>query len=142
MPPIGVVDEDIGTVAPDRRRAAARPTSSRLSRSAPTQIDPAMNSGRFIFVLEIPPKFEHDVLAGRRPTVQINVDATAMTQAGNGAGYLQNIIAQEALSYRRTPRRSDGAADQSRRSRAVQSEPADPSGSTRSWRSSTTSRCW
>jgi ABC-2 type transport system permease protein len=58
-----------------------------------------MNSGRFVFVLEIPPKFEQDVLAGRRPTVQVDVDATALTQAGIGAGYFQSIIEQEALGY-------------------------------------------
>jgi ABC-2 type transport system permease protein len=65
----------------------------------PNEIDPGTNSGRFVFVLEVPPKFEFDVLAGRRPTVQIDVDATALTQAGVGAGYLQNIIEQEALGY-------------------------------------------
>jgi ABC-2 type transport system permease protein len=58
-----------------------------------------MDSGRFLFILEIPPKFERDVLAHRRPTMQINVDATAMTQAGNGSVYLQNIVTQEAQRY-------------------------------------------
>jgi ABC-2 type transport system permease protein len=65
----------------------------------PDEIDPGMNSGRFVFVLEIPPKFEQDVLAGRRPTVQVDIDATALTQAGIGAGYFQTIIEQEALGY-------------------------------------------
>jgi ABC-2 type transport system permease protein len=58
-----------------------------------------MDSGRLTFVIELPPKLEFDVLAGRKPTVQINVDATSMSQAGNGAVYIQNIIAQETLSY-------------------------------------------
>ena len=58
-----------------------------------------MNSGRYVFVLEIPPKFEQDVLSNKRPTVQIDVDATALSQAGVGAGYIQNIIEQEALGY-------------------------------------------
>ena len=66
-----------------------------------------MNSGRFVFVLEIPPKFESDALAARRPTVQIDVDATAVSQAGIGASYLQNIIAQEASSYLQ---RNEGSA--------------------------------
>ena len=63
------------------------------------QIDPAMNSGRFVFVLEVPPKFEFDALAGRQPTAQVNVDATALAQAGVGVGYIQNIIEQEASGY-------------------------------------------
>jgi hypothetical protein len=46
-----------------------------------------------------PPKFEKDVLASKRPTVQIDVDATALTQAGVGASYLQNIVEREASGY-------------------------------------------
>jgi ABC-2 type transport system permease protein len=58
-----------------------------------------MDKNRFVFVIEIPPKFEADLLASRRPSLQINVDATAMAQAGNGAIYLQNIIGREVLAY-------------------------------------------
>jgi hypothetical protein len=39
------------------------------------------------------------VLARRQPTVQVDTDATAMTLAGNGFTYLQNIITREAQSY-------------------------------------------
>jgi hypothetical protein len=42
---------------------------------------------------------EKDVLASKRPTVQIDVDATALTQAGVGASYLQNIVEREASGY-------------------------------------------
>jgi ABC-2 type transport system permease protein len=54
-----------------------------------------MNSGRLVFVLEIAPRFQADLQAGRPATLQLNIDATAMTQAGNGAVYIQQIIAQE-----------------------------------------------
>ena len=46
-------------------------------------------------MLEIPPSFQAGLLSGRRASVQLDVDATAMTQAGNGAVYIQSIIAQE-----------------------------------------------
>jgi ABC-2 type transport system permease protein len=39
------------------------------------------------------------VLRGRRPAIQLNVDATAMTQAGMGARYIQSIIAQELTAF-------------------------------------------
>ena len=96
---IGVVDEDQSELS--RRIAAAllEPYFEPAVEIRADEIDPEMNSGRLLFVIEIPPKFEHDVLADRRPTVQINVDATALTQAGNGSVYLQNIIAQESVSY-------------------------------------------
>ena len=54
-----------------------------------------MNAGRYTFILDIPPHFERDVLAGREPQVQLNVDATAMVQAGLGSGYADQIITTE-----------------------------------------------
>jgi ABC-2 type transport system permease protein len=51
-----------------------------------------MESQRFVFVIEIPPRFEKDILAGRQPSVQIDVDATAVSQAFNGMTYIQNVI--------------------------------------------------
>ena len=76
---------------------------SPISRSpvelAADQIDKALNSGDLVFVVEIPPRFEQDVLSGRRPSLQIDIDATALTQAGNGAVYLQEIIAKETQGF-------------------------------------------
>ncbi|MGJ5135908.1 ABC transporter permease [Bradyrhizobium oligotrophicum] len=59
------------------------------------EVERLMNSGRFTFVLDIPPNFQRDVLAGRKPSVQVNVDATAMIQAGIGSGYALQIINTE-----------------------------------------------
>lgn len=63
------------------------------------RVDALMDSGRFVFLLEVPPRFEADVLAGRRPTIQIAVDATAMSQAGNGAVFLREIVAREIARF-------------------------------------------
>lgn len=62
-------------------------------------LDTLMDGGRFVFVVEFPPRFEADVLAGRRPTVQITVDATAMSQAGNGAVFLREIVTREVARF-------------------------------------------
>ena len=62
-------------------------------------IDPAMDQGKYIFVIQIPPRFEKDVLAERMPTVQLLVDATALTQALLGASYLDDIFQTEAASF-------------------------------------------
>ena len=96
---VGIVDEDDSELSRRIAGAILEPYFKPAVEITADQIDPDMNSGRLVFVLEIPPKFEFDALAGRRPTVQIDVDATAVSQAGIGAGYLQNIIAQETLSY-------------------------------------------
>jgi len=104
--PVALVDEDHSELSRRIAGALLEPYFAPAVEIGADAIDRAMDSGRFLFVIEIPPKFEQDVLADRRPTVQINVDATAMTVAGNGAVYLQNIITQEALSY---AGRSEGA---------------------------------
>jgi ABC-2 type transport system permease protein len=51
-----------------------------------------MDNGLYTFILDIPLHFERDVLAGRQPAIQVNVDATAMVQAGLGASYIQQIL--------------------------------------------------
>jgi ABC-2 type transport system permease protein len=96
---VAIVDEDRSELSRRIGGAILQPYFKPAVEIAASEIDPGMNSGRFVFVLEIPPKFEFDILAGRRPTVQIDIDATAVSQAGIGAQYLQNIIEQEALSF-------------------------------------------
>ena len=70
-------------------------------------IDRSMDAGLHTFVLDIPPNFQRDVLAGRSPALQLNVDATRQSQAQTGTGYIQNIVNDEIRSfvqrYRTTP---------------------------------------
>jgi ABC-2 type transport system permease protein len=96
---VGIVDEDDSELSRRIAGAILKPQFKPAVQLTANEIDPGMNSGRFTFVLEIPPKFEQDVLANKRPTVQVDVDATALTQAGIGATYFQTIIEQEALGY-------------------------------------------
>lgn len=55
-------------------------------------IDRLLDAARYTFIVDIPPRFESDVAAGRHPTVQVNIDATAAMQAGIGSAYVQQII--------------------------------------------------
>lgn len=92
---IGIVDEDQSEFSRSLLGAFGPPLFKVSKRIAASEIDTEMNSGRLVFVLEIPPKFQADLLARRQTALQLNIDATAMTQAGNGAVYIQQIIAQE-----------------------------------------------
>jgi ABC-2 type transport system permease protein len=56
------------------------------------EMQDAMDKGLYMFTVAIPPRFERDLRAGRNPSVQVNIDATAMQQAGIGAGYIRNIV--------------------------------------------------
>jgi ABC-2 type transport system permease protein len=62
-------------------------------------IDPGMDKGEYTFVLDIPSGFQRDVLAGRVPSIQLNVDATLMSQAFTGSGYIQQIVAGEVNEF-------------------------------------------
>jgi len=96
---VGIADDDHSVLS--RRIAAAflPPYFQKPQPIAERDIVPAMNASRFTFVVDIPPNFERSVLAGRRPTVQLDVDATAMVQAGLGSGYAQQIISSEIENY-------------------------------------------
>lgn len=59
------------------------------------QIDEVLDSGRYTFVINVPVGFQADVLAGKQPELQVNVDATAMSQAFMGAGYMGRIFQRE-----------------------------------------------
>jgi ABC-2 type transport system permease protein len=72
-----------------------------------SEVEDAMDRGRFMFVVTIPPQFESDLRAGRNPELQLNIDATAMQQAGIGSNYIKNIVNDRTASFLR---RSDMTA--------------------------------
>ncbi len=96
---IAFADEDNSPLSRRIVRAFLPPLFLPPQPIAVPDIVPAMNAGRYTFVLDIPPHFERDVLAGRSPAVQIDVDATAMIQAGLGSGYAEQIIDTEIANY-------------------------------------------
>ncbi|MFS2097165.1 ABC transporter permease [Pseudomonas sp. B21-017] len=63
------------------------------------QLDEVLDNGRYTFVINVPANFQADLLGGHQPAVQVNVDATAMSQAFMGAGYIGRIFQRELLTY-------------------------------------------
>ena len=96
---IGIVDEDHSELSRRIARAFLPPYFLPPRPVAPHDVDRLMNTGRFTFIVDIPPHFERDVLAGRKPALQVAVDATAMMQAGIGAGYAERIIRDEIAGF-------------------------------------------
>lgn len=105
---IAIVDEDRSELSTRLTGAFLPPYFKAPEVIDLQEVDPGMDAGRFTFVLDIPPGFEADVLAGRRPVAQLNVDATAMTIAGNGTTYISSIVNAELLKF---VSRSSGAAN-------------------------------
>lgn len=98
---IAFADEDQSSLSKELINAFYPPRFQYAVRIRPDEIERAMDEGRFMFVVVIPPRFEQDLVAGRQPDIQVNIDATAMQQAGIGAGYIHNIITDRLSNYLR-----------------------------------------
>lgn len=96
---VAVVDEDRSELSRRIVRGFLPPYFKPAREIAEQDIVPLMNNGTYTFVVDIPPHFQRDAVGGRRPTLQINVDATAMVQAGIGASYAQQIITNEINDF-------------------------------------------
>ncbi len=96
---IAIVDEDHSELSRRIAHAFLPPYFQTPQPIAERDIIPSMNAGRYTFVVDIPPHFERDVRAGRQPAIQLDVDATAMVQAGLGADYAQQIIMTEINNF-------------------------------------------
>lgn len=96
---VAYVDEDRSALSGRIVSAILPPEFDTPVEISADRIDASMDSGAFVFVLRFPPDFEADLLAGRKPEIQLNVDATAMAQAGNGTVFLQSIIQAETAKF-------------------------------------------
>lgn len=96
---IAVVDEDQSPVSSRILTAFYPPYFSIPKIISQHEMDSRMDAGLDTFALDIPPNFQRDLLAGRTPTIQLNVDATRMSQAFSGGGYIQSIVSSEVNEY-------------------------------------------
>ena len=103
---IAIVDED-GSPLSARIASSFYPPHFLAPRMITlAEMDAGMDNGDFTFVLDIPPNFQRDVLAGRQPALQLNIDATRMSQAFTGNSYVQQIINLEVNEFVRRQRGS------------------------------------
>ncbi|WP_321915722.1 MULTISPECIES: ABC transporter permease [unclassified Paraburkholderia] len=96
---VAIVDADHSDLSRQLRAAILPPYFKTPVDVDRRGVDAALDRGAYIFAVEIPPRFEADVLAGRAPGVQVLVDATAMTQAGLGTAYLEEIFTRETFTF-------------------------------------------
>jgi len=96
---IAVVDEDQSPLS-SRIITAFNPPYFTIPRLiTQREMDRRMDAGVDTFALDIPPNFQRDLLARRSPTIQLNVDATRITQAFAGGGYIQSIVTGEVNEF-------------------------------------------
>ena len=97
--PIAIVDEDHSNLSNRIVDAFFPPLFQPPALINWADMDAGMDAGRFTFALDIPPDFERDVLAGHHPRIQLNIDATRMTQAFTGNWYVQTIVNGEVDAF-------------------------------------------
>jgi ABC-2 type transport system permease protein len=97
--PVAIVDEDASPLSTQLVGALYPPYFRPPERIALDQVDAAMNAGKYAFVLVIPANFQRDVAAGRQPEIQLDIDATLVSQAFIGASYITQIVNGEVNEY-------------------------------------------
>ncbi|MBS0209533.1 MAG: ABC transporter permease [Planctomycetes bacterium] len=96
---IAFVDEDNSALSHKLIDAFYPPRFKKPALIRVQDVDDAMDRGKYMFVVVIPPRFELNVRAGNKAEIQVNIDATAMMQASVGASYIRNIIADQLNSF-------------------------------------------
>ena len=99
MAPIAIADQDQSQLSTRIVNSFYAPYFMPPAMIDSNQIDPLSDAGTYTFALDIPPNFQRDVLAGRQPAIQLNVDATRMSQAFLGNSYIQNIVNDEVSEF-------------------------------------------
>jgi ABC-2 type transport system permease protein len=96
---IAIVDEDDSNASRAVKDAMLPPLFLAPATIPFAAINRDMDRGKYTFVVNIPPDFQKDLAENGRPDVQVITDATAMSQAGRGPGYIQKIVNQTIEPY-------------------------------------------
>ncbi len=97
--PVAIVDEDDSRLSARIFSAFHPPEFAPPERIALAAVDASLDAGRYTLVLIIPGNFQRDLLAGRNPAMQLNIDATRMQQAFIGSAFAQQILHGEVAEF-------------------------------------------
>lgn len=97
--PIAIADQDKSQLSNRIINSFYEPYFLPPADIVPNEIDGLLDRGAYTFAIDIPPNFQKDVLAGRHPQLQVNIDATRMSQAFLGNSYIQNITLGEVNEF-------------------------------------------
>ena len=96
---IAIVDEDDSVLSRRIRDAFLAPHFKKAVLIPSYEADRVLNEGKYTFVLVLPLNMERDIISGRKPSVQLNIDATQMSVAYAGAGAVETILASEIARH-------------------------------------------
>ena len=97
--PVAIVDLDHSQISQRLANALTKPYFKKPDLIELNQANEALDKGDYSFSIIIPPSFQRDLQAGRKPNVQLNIDATVMSQAFIGSSYIETIFNNEVNEY-------------------------------------------
>lgn len=96
---VAIVDHDHSALSYRLQQSLIAPNFRKVHTINAKEADRLMDTGEYTFILDIPPNYERDVLAGHNPSIQLLSDATAMTQAAIGVSYISQIFREEMNDF-------------------------------------------
>lgn len=97
--PVAIIDEDQSVLSSRIVDSMYPPHFQKPVVTTQANADSGMDRGIYSFTLDIPPNFQRDVLAGREPAVQLNADATIVSQAFIGVEDIQNVVTGDVNDF-------------------------------------------
>ncbi|MCK9261901.1 MAG: ABC transporter permease, partial [Azoarcus sp.] len=79
--PVAVVDEDASQLSAQIVEALYPPYFRTPQVIDASKMDEGLDRGEYSFALVIPAHFQRDLAAGSQPVIQLNIDATIMSQS-------------------------------------------------------------
>jgi ABC-2 type transport system permease protein len=98
---VAVIDHDRSELTASIVSAILPPRFKKPEYITDADADWLLDMARFVFIIDFPSDFEKNLSEGKKPEIAVIVDATAMTHASAGTGYLSRIIEQEIHRYLR-----------------------------------------
>lgn len=97
--PVAIVDQDQSQISLRLGNSLTKPYFKKPDYIKMSEADDALDKGYYSFSIIIPSGFQKDLQAGRRPNIQLNIDATVMSQAFIGSSYIETIFNNEINEY-------------------------------------------
>ena len=96
---IAVVDEDNSVLSRNIVQGLREPFFKKPVNITFGEIDKNMDLGNYTFVVVIPEHFQANLVSNKLAEIQLDIDATVVSQSYIGSGYIKQIINQEINNY-------------------------------------------
>ncbi|MBQ9335829.1 MAG: ABC transporter permease [Lentisphaeria bacterium] len=96
---IVIVDDDQSQLTKRLADSFLPPMFLPAKKVTSVEIDPLMDQGKCTFAVVFPPDLQKNLMSGKEPEIQVNIDATRMSQAFTGSGYITEILKDEISKF-------------------------------------------